>query len=69
MDKTLLEILACPQCKGPLVYKEQEQQLWCISDKLAYPIKNQIPVMLVDEALELSVEQIDAHKLKDKLTK
>jgi uncharacterized protein YbaR (Trm112 family) len=50
MDKKLLEILACPICKGPLVYREKAAELICKVDRLAYPIKDDIPVMLIDEA-------------------
>lgn len=53
MDKKLLEILACPKCKGDLVYKEHEQKLVCEACKLAYPVKEGIPVMLIDEAERL----------------
>ena len=53
MDKKLLDILACPQCKGDLNYKEKEQKLICKQCKLAYPIKEGIPVMLIDEAESL----------------
>ena len=50
MDKKLLDILACPKCKGDLEYDEENQKLICQKCKLAYPIKNDIPVMLIDEA-------------------
>lgn len=50
MDKKLLDILACPKCKGDLEYDEKNQKLICKKCKLAYPIKNDIPVMLIDEA-------------------
>jgi uncharacterized protein YbaR (Trm112 family) len=53
MDKKLLDILACPKCKGDLRYKEKEQKLICERCKLAYPIKDGIPVMLIDEAEQL----------------
>jgi hypothetical protein len=46
----LLEILACPQCKGPLEYDTQNQQLICHSCRLKYSIINDIPIMLVEEA-------------------
>jgi hypothetical protein len=46
----LLEILVCPICKGPLNYDRAQQELVCPADKLAYPIRDGIPVMLVDEA-------------------
>lgn len=54
MDKKLLEILACPICKGSLIYDEDQQELVCRFDKLAYPIRDDIPVMLPNEARELS---------------
>lgn len=50
MDARLLEILVCPICKGPLRYDRVQQELICQADKLAYPIRDGIPVMLVDEA-------------------
>lgn len=50
MDARLLEILVCPICKGPLTYDRCQQELICQADKLAYPIRDGIPVMLVDEA-------------------
>ncbi len=57
MDKKLLDILACPVCKGPLVYDRKKQELICKADRLAYPIRDDIPVMLEEEARELSVEE------------
>lgn len=53
MDKKLLEILACPICKGPLVYHAGAAELICKIDRLAFPIRDGIPVMLVDEARAL----------------
>jgi uncharacterized protein YbaR (Trm112 family) len=53
MDAKLLDILACPVCKGALVYAKAEQQLICRADRLAFPIRDGIPVMLEDEATEL----------------
>ena len=50
MDARLLEILVCPICKGPLRYDRAHEELICQADKLAYPIRDGIPVMLVDEA-------------------
>ena len=60
MDRKLLDILACPICKSPLVYKKEEQELICKADRLAFPIRDDIPVMLEDEARKLSIEEIDA---------
>lgn len=58
MDKTLLEILACPNCKSGLNYhKQQQQQLICPACRLAYPIRDDIPVMLADEARELAPDE------------
>ena len=51
IDKELLEILACPKCKGDIVVAEKEDGLICKSCKLIYPIRDDIPVMLIDEAL------------------
>jgi len=53
MDPKLLEILVCPLCKGPLVYRKPQDELVCKADKLAYPIRDDIPVMLEEEAREL----------------
>ena len=50
LDKELLEILACPKCKGDLTYKEAEQVLECPVCRLRYAIKDDIPIMLIDEA-------------------
>lgn len=50
MDNRLLEILVCPLCKGKLEYDRTAQELICQADKLAYPIRDGIPVMLADEA-------------------
>jgi len=57
MDKKLLDILACPMCKGPLVYKDDGDELICKVDRLAYQIRDDIPVMLVDEARELPADE------------
>jgi len=53
LDKELLEILACPESKAPLIYFEQEGFLFCPTSRLKYPIKDEIPVMLVEEAERL----------------
>lgn len=50
MDAKLLEILVCPLCKGALEYRKAEQELICQPDKLAFPIRDGIPVMLEHEA-------------------
>lgn len=56
MDSKLLDILACPLCKGPLLYKKAEAELICKPCRLAYPIKEDIPVMLEDEARKIPPE-------------
>jgi uncharacterized protein YbaR (Trm112 family) len=53
MDTKLLDILACPACKGPLLYAKSTQQLICRADRLAFPIRDDIPVMLEEEATQL----------------
>ena len=53
MDTKLLDILACPVCKGPLQYAKSQQLLICRADRLAYPIRDGIPVMLEDDAKRL----------------
>jgi len=60
VDKNLLDILACPICKSSLIYKKEEQELICKADRLAFPIRDDIPVMLEDEARELSNDEIDS---------
>lgn len=60
MDKQLLEILVCPLCKSPLLYRKAEQELICKADRLAFPIRDEIPVMLEDEARHLTLEEYDA---------
>ncbi len=60
MDKKLLEILVCPLCKGELIYRKEEKELICKADRLAYPIRDDIPVMLENEARRISLEEYDA---------
>lgn len=57
MDKKILDILVCPLCKGELLLKQQE--LICRFDRLAYPIRDGIPVMLEHEARLLTLEEKD----------
>ena len=56
MDAKLLDILVCPLCKGLLLYKKSENELICKADRLAFPIKDGIPVMLEDEARKFPPE-------------
>jgi len=62
MDKKLLEILVCPVTKGPLFYDKEKQELVSKSARLAYPIRDDIPVMLEDEARVISDDEFE--KLK-----
>lgn len=62
MDKKLLDILVCPACKGPLMYDKKKSELVCRVDRLAYPIRDDIPVMLEDEARKLTAEELDAYR-------
>ena len=57
MDPKLLEILVCPLCKGPLVWKKDAQELICKGDRLAFAVRNDIPVMLEEEARTLGPEE------------
>jgi uncharacterized protein YbaR (Trm112 family) len=62
VDAKLLEILVCPVTKGPLVYDREKQELVSVSARLAYPIRDGIPVMLEDEARRLTPEEADAYR-------
>ncbi|MEC8858448.1 MAG: Trm112 family protein [Pseudomonadota bacterium] len=57
MDKKLLSILVCPVCKGPLDYKREQAELICYADALAYPIRDDIPVMLESVARTLTEQE------------
>jgi uncharacterized protein YbaR (Trm112 family) len=57
MNNKLLDILVCPLCKGPLVYKRAANELVCRPCRLAYPVRDDIPVMLEDEARKLPAEE------------
>ncbi len=46
----LLKILVCPKCKGDLVYRESDEVLQCAACRLQYPVRDEIPIMLIDEA-------------------
>lgn len=59
MDAKLLEILVCPVTKGPLIYDKEAQELISKSARLAYPIRDGIPVMLEDEARRLTPEECE----------
>lgn len=57
IDKKLLDILVCPVTKGPLIYDKEKQELISKSARLAYPIRDGIPIMLEDEARPLKDDE------------
>ncbi len=57
MDKKLLDILVCPLCKGKLVFEKKAGELICRADRLAFPIRDGIPVMLQEEARQLRADE------------
>ena len=57
LDPKLLEILVCPLCKGPLVYRKEAAELVCKADRLGFPVKDGIPVMLEEDARKLPPEE------------
>jgi len=62
VDETLLRILVCPVTKGPLIYIKKNKELISLGAKLAYAIRDDIPVMLADEARTISQEEIESLK-------
>ncbi|QWD96867.1 Trm112 family protein [Polynucleobacter sp. MG-6-Vaara-E2] len=58
MDRRLLDILVCPLCKSQLHLDTDKHELICKADRLAYPIRDDVPVMLVEEARNLSAEEV-----------
>ncbi|MBP9828705.1 MAG: Trm112 family protein [Proteobacteria bacterium] len=59
MDKKLLELLVCPVTKTNLIYDAAAQELFSLAARLAYPVRQGIPIMLADEARVLSDDEID----------
>jgi len=57
MDPRLLEILVCPLCKGPLDYRKDAAELACKACRLGFPIRDDIPIMLEDEARQFGPEE------------
>lgn len=60
MDKHLLDILVCPVTGAKLVWKEAQHELWSRAAKLAYPVRDGIPVMLEEEARPLTDDEVDS---------
>jgi uncharacterized protein len=59
VDSRLLDIIACPICKSKLRFDKTNQELLCRLDALAYPIRNDIPMMIEDQARQLSQDEVD----------
>ena len=59
LDNKLLEILVCPLCKGKLTYQKNTSEFICRADKLAFPIRNDIPIMLESEARSVSLDELE----------
>ena len=64
MDTKLLELLVCPVTKGPLLWRPEQQELLSLSARLAYPVRDGIPVMLEHEARSLSEAEVEAARAK-----
>ena len=62
LDKKLLEILVCPICKKDLIYDKERSELVCLSDSLAFPVRDGIPVMLENEARELQLSDREKYQ-------
>ncbi|HUP92519.1 MAG TPA: Trm112 family protein [Solimonas sp.] len=58
MDKRLLEILVCPVTKAPLEWRPERQELWCRASRLAYPVRDGVPVMLEEQARQLGEDEV-----------
>lgn len=61
-NKQLLDIIACPICKGKLLYQAEQNELVCAFDRLAFPVRDNIPVLLENEGRTLSLEELEAIK-------
>ncbi|RDV26091.1 Trm112 family protein [Alteromonas aestuariivivens] len=61
-DKKLLDVVACPVCKGKLLFNPQQQALICRFDRLSYPVREGIPVLIEEKATQLTLDEIEALK-------
>ncbi len=59
MDRRLLDLLACPLCKAPLEYRRASEELVCRAERLAYPVRDGIPVLLAAEARQMELTELD----------
>ncbi len=57
INAALLDILVCPICKGKLLYRKEASELVCKVDRMAYPIENEIPIMLESRSRELNTDE------------
>jgi uncharacterized protein YbaR (Trm112 family) len=62
LDKQLLDILVCPVTKGPLIFDKARGELISVSAQLAYPIRDDIPVMLEEEARPLTEDELEHYR-------
>ena len=62
MDKNLLDILVCPVTKGPLIYDRSKQELVSVAARLAYPVRDDIPIMLESDARTLTQEEVEHYR-------
>lgn len=62
LDQKLLSILVCPVCKGDLQYDKTAQELICLPDALAFPVKDDVPVMLSNEAREMTLDETEQYR-------
>ncbi len=62
MDKNLLDILVCPVTKGPLIYDKSKQELISVAARLAYPVRDDIPIMLESDARTLTREEVEHYR-------
>lgn len=62
LDKKLLDILVCPVTKGSLIFDQARGELISLSAQLAYPIRDDIPIMLEEEARHLSLDELDRYR-------
>lgn len=58
IDQRLLAVLVCPATKAPLRYRPAEDELWCAASGLAYPVRDGVPVMLTDQARQLTADEL-----------
>ncbi len=65
MESRLLELLVCPVCKGPLRYEREAQELVCRADRLAFPVRDGVPIMLTPEARSLHPAEQPTTKTPD----